>query len=192
MPAVATPPANEAGIDTDQDWPIQTSWVRARVRHSQLDGTLTVSRPERRVCPDHHEETSWASMWRTKQQWADLTEQEALELKDELDARAQRRYQLDRLEEAITQKKHKAQERRREKARAQLLERIRFAFPYLRDAYEDDPPVRYEGGDSGEATHVPFGHWVPSQLDPAEAERLAEMKTQVREAYDLPGYVQLL
>jgi len=192
MPAVATPPANEAGIDADQDWPIQTDWVRARARHSPLDGTLTVSCPERRVTADGHTEASWGSMWRTQQRWTGLTEQEVLDLKDELDATAQRRYQLDRLEEAITQKKHKAQERRREKAQAQLLERIYFAFGYLRDAYEDDPPVRYEGGDSGKAARVPFGKWVPSQLGPAEAKRLAEMKTQVREAYDLPGYVQLL
>ena len=73
MTVVATPPAeDEAGIDTDQDWPIETDFARARVRRSPMDGTLTVSRPERRVCPEGHREASWASMWRTEQLWTGL------------------------------------------------------------------------------------------------------------------------
>ncbi len=192
MPAVATPPPEEAGIDTSDDWPIQTDWVRARARHSPLDGTLTVSRPERRVCPDHHEETSWASMWRTEQQWAGLTEQEALELQERLDARAQRLYQLDRLEEAINKRKYDRREDRREEAAAELKRYIESECARLLDMYRDAQPRRYEGDEDGGWTLVPFAEWARFQLTAEEAERVAEMEDQLREAYDLPGYVQLL
>jgi hypothetical protein len=193
MPAVATPSAEEAGIDTDQDWPIQTDFARARVRRSPMDGTLTVTRPERRVTADDHPEASWASMWRTQNlQWYGLTEEEALGLAEELDRHARRRYQLDRLEEAIARQRSRDQEMRRQEAAADLRQFIKQECAGLLDMYRDVRPRRYEGGDDGGWTLVPFSEWAKSQLTPEEAERVAEREEELRQAYDLPGYVQLL
>lgn len=173
-------------VDTAQDWPIETELFRLRVSRQPDNGRYRCARPERKVARQE-----WASMYRPESPWVNLSEDEVLALADEMHAEAARRYQLGRQQRAVQKQNDLDQARRRRRARTQLHHRMRFRWPHLREAYREEKPMRYAGGPDGESKPMAFLEWLPRQLDAEGSQELGKMKRQVKDAYDLPSYVQL-
>lgn len=170
-------------IDTAQDWPIENEFLRMRVSRQPDNGLFRCARPERRVA-----RREWAGMWRSESPWTDLSEEQVRTLAEELHAEAARRYQLGRQQKAVRKSRHIKRAHRRREARQDLREWIAERFGHLRDAHRDEKPMRYGGG----AEPMGFLEWLPKRLDADEAAELAKMRRQVKEAYDLPPYIQLI